>query len=242
MKCPNCNHEVKENDLYCKNCGNEIKKSEKSVVEFNNPNFKRKNSHPWLIVGITIFVLSVLFIGSILFAIKKSEEHPVETYDTTEQNNQNEQVDKREKKETSQVDFNGYTFTVPSDLKANATDSQLYIYGKNNEWVGVVMTQEGQYESLLAAKDQIKTLLSNQSGSEAYNIDNAITEEKQYGGKNFLITKNIKSGIYNLDISYGKADENTVYIISVTKSDGTELDEIDRNTIYSVVASGTKGV
>lgn len=242
MKCQNCNHEVKEKDLYCKNCGNEIKKTEKSVVEFNNPNFKRNNSHPWLIVGITIFVLSVLFIGSILLIIKYDEDHPTNTYDTTEQNNQNEQVDRREKKETNQVDFKGYTFTIPSDLEVNATDSQLYIYGKNNEWVGVVMTQEGKYETVLTAKDQIKALLSSQSGIEAYNIDDAITEEKQYGGKNFLIIKNIKEGIYNIDISCGKADENTIFVILVNKSDGTELDEIDRNTIYSVVASGTKGV
>ena len=242
MKCPNCNYEVKETDVYCKNCGNEIKAQEKSVVELNNQNYKRRNSHPWLIVGVTVFIIAVIFIGVILFFIKYDEEHPKETYDINEQNEQNKQIDKREKQQTSQVDFKGYTFTIPSELKANATDSQLYIYGKNNEWVGVVMTEEGKYETILAAKDQIKTLLSNQSGSENYDISNATTEEKQYGGKNFLITKNVKSGIYDLDISYGKADENTIYVISITKSDGSQLEETDRNTIYSIVASGTKGV
>ena len=245
MKCPNCNSEVNNEDVYCKNCGQEIKNEEKSVVELNNPNFRRRNSHPWLIVGITVFVLAVLFIGIIILTIKYDEEHPTETYKTNEQNTQNEQseqTDRREKQETSQVEFNGYTFTVPAELKANATDTQLFIYGKNNEWVGVVMTQPGQYNTLVAAKDQIKTLLSNQSGSENYDITNATTEEKQYGGKEFLITKDIKSGIYYLDISYGKADENTIYVISVTKSDGTQLEEADRNTIYSIVASGNKGV
>lgn len=236
MKCPNCYCEVKETDIYCKNCGQELKEVEKSIVEFNNTNYKRRNSHPWLIVGAIIFIMSATFIGIVLFFIKYDEEHPKETYDT------NEQIDKREKTQINQVDFKGYTFNIPSDLEANATDNQLFIYGKNNEWVGVVMLQEGKYETILTAKDQIKTILSNQSGSEAYDLTNSTTEEKQYGGKNFLITKNIKSGIYNLDISYGKADDNSLYVISLTKSDGTELEETDRNMIYSIIASANKGV
>lgn len=236
MKCPNCYCEVKETDIYCKNCGQELKREEKSVVEFKNPNYKRRNSHPWLIVGIVLFLMLATFVGIIIFSIKYDEEHPTETYKT------NQQTDKREKIQTNQVDFNGYIFNVPSDLKTNTTDNQLFIYGKNNDWVGVVMTQEAKYETIASAKDQIKTILSNQSGSEAYDMTSATTEELQYGGKEFIITKNIKSGIYYLDISYGKADEDTVYVISVTKSDGTELEEIDRNTIYSIIASANKGV
>ena len=104
------------------------------------------------------------------------------------------------------------------------------------------MTEEAKFETIVSAKDQIKTILSNQNGTEDYDMTNAVTEEKEYGGKEFIITKNIKSGIYYLDISYGKADENTVYVISVTKSDGTELEEADRNIIYSIVASANKGV
>lgn len=235
MKCPNCYCEVKETDLYCKNCGQELQREEKSVVQFNNPKYKRRNSHPWLIVGIVLFIMLAAFIGTIIFFIKYDEEHPVETY-------KEEQIDKREKTKTNQVDFNGYTFTVPSELKTNTTDNQLFIYGKNNEWVGVVMTQQAKYETIVSAKDQIKTILSNQSGSEAYDLTNSTTEEKEYGGKSFLVTKNIKSGIYYLDISYGKADENTIYVISLTKSDGTELEETDRNMIYSIIASANKDV
>lgn len=236
MKCPNCYCEIKETDIYCKNCGQEIKRNEKSVVEFNNQNYKRRNSHPWIIVGIVLFIMIAAFIGIIIFFIKYDEEHPTEQY------NKIEQKDKREKTQTSQIDFNGYTFAVPAELKANATDNQLFIYGKNNDWVGVVMTEEAKFETIVSAKDQIKTILSNQNETEDYDMTNAVTEEKEYGGKEFLITKNIKSGIYYLDISYGKADENTVYVISVTKSDGTELEETDRNMIYSIVASANKGV
>lgn len=94
MKCPNCNSEVNNEDVYCKNCGQEIKKEEKSVVEFNNPNFRRRNSHPWLIVGITVFILSILFIGIIILTIKYDEEHMTEINNTNEQS---EQIDKREK-------------------------------------------------------------------------------------------------------------------------------------------------
>ena len=69
MKCQNCYCEVKENDVYCKNCGQEIKKDEKSVVEFNNPKYKRRNSHPWIIVGIVLFIMLAAFIGIITFFI-----------------------------------------------------------------------------------------------------------------------------------------------------------------------------
>ncbi|MBR2708193.1 MAG: zinc ribbon domain-containing protein [Bacilli bacterium] len=236
MKCTNCYCEVKETDIYCKNCGQEIKREEKSVVEFSNPKFKRRNSHPWLIVGIIVFLMLAAFIGTIIFFIKYDEEHPTETYNT------NEQIDKRENKKTKQVKFNSYTFTVPSDLETSSTDDKLFIYGKNNIWVGVVMMQEGKYETILEAKDQIKTLLSNQSGAQNYDMTNAVTEEKDYNGKNFLITRNIKSGSYSLDVSYGKADENNIYVISVTKSDGTELEESERETMYSAVATGIKDV
>lgn len=236
MKCPNCYCEIKETDLYCKNCGQELETQEKSVVNFNNPKYKRRNSHPWLIVGITVFIMVAAFIGIIIYFIKYDEEHPVETYDT------NEKVDKRENKKIEPVKFNNYTFTVPSDLKTNTTDDKMFIYGKNNEWVGVVMMQEAKFETLLAAKDQIKTILSNQSSEENYDMTNATTEEKEYNGKQFIITKNIKSDPYYLDISYGKADENNVYVVSITKSDGTELNESEREIMYSVVATGIKDV
>ena len=237
MKCPNCYCEVKEKDIYCKNCGQELNIEEKSVVEFNNPKYKRRNSHPWLIVGIIVFLMLAAFIGVIIYFIKYDEEHPIEKYESTE-----EKVDRRENKKIEPVKFKDYTFTIPSDLKANATDDKLFIYGKNNAWVGVVMIQEAKYEAMLAAKDQIKTILSNQSETEKYDMTNAITEEKTYNGKEFIITKNIKSDSYSLDISYGKADENNIYVISITKSDGTELDESTRELMYSAVATGTKDV
>ena len=236
MKCPNCYCEVKENDVYCKNCGQELNNYEKSVVEFNNPKYKRRNSHPWIIVGTIVFLMLAAFIGVIIYFIKYDEEHPIEKYNT------NEKVDKRENKIIEPVKFNNYTFSVPGDLKTNGTDDKLFIYGKNNEWVGVVMIQEAKYETLLAAKDQIQTILSNQSDTENYDMTNAITEEKEYNGKQFLITKNIKSDSYSLDITYGKADENNVYVISITKSDGTELEESTREILYSAIATGTKDV
>ena len=102
------------------------------------------------------------------------------------------------------------------------------------------MTQEGDYNTLVTMKDQIKTALSAQEGAEDYDMSKAVTEEKEYGGKPFLITKNIGSGNYNLDISYGKADDNNIYIISITKSNGTELSESERAEMYGIVASGQK--
>lgn len=237
MKCPNCNCEIKETDLYCKNCGQELNKKSNIKIEIPNQNYKRRNSHPWLIVGILVFIILITFIGVITLAIKYDEEHPSETYEDTSEN----QIDRREKIKTEPIEFKNYIFKMPSEYTTSTTEDKLFVYGENNKWIAVLIEQEGKYNQILQAKDQIKTLLSNQSGSENYDMTEATTEEKEYGGKQFILTKNIKSGSYYLDVTYGKADENNIFVISITKSDGTQLLETERENIYSALATGTKG-
>ena len=53
----------------------------------------------------------------------------------------------------------------------------------SNELFSTIPPKEAKYETLLAAKDQIQTILSNQSDTEKYDMTNAITEEKEYNGK-----------------------------------------------------------
>ncbi len=238
MKCTNCGAEIKESENFCTNCGTAISEKVETLQteDLKAPVNQRKNSHAVLIA--VVFVLAVIAVIGILavLGLKSTETPTVDNQGSTESVNQDEE----KVAEPTAISFNGYTFTVPAECKASVSNNQLFVYGPGSTWVGVVMMQEGSYDTLVSMKDQIKTALSAQEGADAYDITNAITEEKEYGGKSFLITRNIKSGTYNLDISYGKADDNNIYVVSITKSNGTELAENERLEMYSIVASGQK--
>ncbi len=240
MKCANCGAEIKEGEKFCTKCGTAV--SEKAEVLQNNnlnePGSQRRKSHAGLIAGIFALVLIAIFSIIVVLGVKTDEEQPTNNEESSAESINNNEADKT--KQPTTTIFNGYTFTIPADCKASASGNQLFVYGPGSKWVGVVMMQEGSYDTLVTMKDQIKAALSAQEGAENYDMSNAITEEKTYGGKPFLITKNIKSGTYNLDISYGKADDNNIYVVSITKSNGTELTESERIEMYSVVASGQK--
>lgn len=236
MKCTNCGNDIKEGEKFCIKCG---KKIEENVEQLHNNNLnqfnnQRKKSHAGLIAG--IFALAIITIIAVIIVISFKSVDEIEKNPGDNPTTNEPQAEQKEK----YIEFNEYTFTVPADCTSSVSGNQLFVYGPGSKWVGVVMMQEGSYDTLVTMKDQIKTALSAQEEAKNYDLTNAITEEKTYGGKSFLITRNIKSESYSLDISYGKADENHIYIVSITKSDSTELTESERIKMYSIVASGNK--
>ena len=233
MKCEFCGSEVKNEEKFCKYCGKEINRNKQVSTNQNKISVQRRKSNAWLIVGIYIAVIIILIIGISMLNIKDSENIEEEKSIV-----ENKDIEKNETPTT--IEFKNYTFTIPSDIKASVSNDQLYIYGPNSEWIGVVMVQQAKYETLVYMKDQIKTALSAQESSENYDFTSAITEEKQYSGKSFLVTSNIVSSTYDLDIAYGKADDDNVYIISITKNNKTKITEEERKKIYSIISSGQK--
>lgn len=231
MKCSNCGADLKEGEKYCSKCGKEVKNNKGKGL-----NNQRRKSHAGLIAA--VFTLFIIAFISIVVVIGAKTDKKTPNYDNNDIENNSEKTDKNT--EPTTLEFKGYTFTIPSNVTASVSGEQLFVYGPGSKWVGVVMTQEGKYETLISMKDQIKTALSAQEGADSYNMDNAITEEKEYGGKPFLVTRNIGSATYDLDITYGKADDNNIYVISITKSDSTELTEAERTEMYTIVASGQK--
>ena len=228
MYCNKCGSEIKEDDRFCTNCGNAVKEENQTTE------IKQKKNNAGLIVG--IIILAVIAVLAVITTLDSKKENAGQT--PAEPANENTQTVPEQTPKT--VEFNGYTFTIPVNVTPSTSDDKLFIYGPQSKWVGVVMMQEGKYDTLVSMKDQIKTALSAQEGAEQYDMTAAVTEEKEYGGKPFLITRDIKSGNYSLDISYGKADDNNVYVISITKSDGTALTEAERAEMYTIVASGQK--
>ncbi|MBR3198419.1 MAG: zinc ribbon domain-containing protein [Bacilli bacterium] len=221
MKCNKCGSEIKGNDKFCTNCGEII---------------KQKKNDTGLIIGIIVLVVVALI--AILVTLNKKQTEPTPTNETQEA--QTKVTEETQVEEPKLIEFKGYKYSIPTNMTASVSGDKLFIYGPKSKWVGVVMTQAGSYDTLVSVKEQIKTALSAQEGAEKYDISNAVTEEKVYGGKPFLVTKNIISENYKLDISYGKADDNTIYVISVTENHGEELTETERTEMYSIVAGAEK--
>ena len=155
----------------------------------------------------------------------------------------NPETGQKVENKSTKVEFGGYEYQIPAGVTASVQGTKLFIYGPSNKWVACLLTQAGaSYDQLLSVKDQIKTSLANQpqAKTEGYNLSNAVTEEKEYGGKKFLITRDIATKTYNIDITYSAFEENSVYVISVTKSNGDKMTDQERTAAYSIVASAKK--
>lgn len=243
MKCPNCNVEINKGEKFCKNCGKKIsegKNSEEKVsvekITTTNPNFKRNNSHPWLIAGICVFLMLIGFIGIITMAVVSD----VQENDSKVEDLIDDIKDIRKKEEKKFVDFKNYTFTTPSNVTTSVSGDKLFMYGENNEWVAVVLTQAGKYDTIVSVQDQIKVLLANQDSS--YDLTSSTVMEKQYGNRNYLVINNIKKDGYLVEVAYSKADEDNLFIVSSSKTDGSELTESEKETIYNIVSTSVRGL
>lgn len=236
MKCPNCNEIVKEDEIFCKYCGKRIIKENNVTV---NPNFKRNDSKPWLIAIVFVAFIAIIVVGFIsatsFIVINDIKKEKTEVKDKVD-----EFEDKREKEKKLYVAFKGFTFTHSNKIKMNVSSDKLYIYGENNEWVAVVLIQEGKYETVTGAKDQIKTIIENQDAS--YDLTDSATIEKDYSGNKYLIIDNIKKDTHLYEIAYAKADENNLFIISSSRIDGTGITEKEREAIYNIISTGARGI
>ncbi len=195
----------------------------------------QKKQDPGLLIAIVILVI-VAFIA--IFVTVNHKEESKQPSSNTNETTENKKAETPKEPET--IEFAGYRYSIPANMTGSVSGDKLFIYGPKSKWVGVVLTQAGSYDTLVSVKDQIKTALAAQEGAENYDISNAVTEEKVYGGKPFLVTRNIGSDKYKLDISYGKADDNNIYVISVTENYGKELTEEERTEIYGIIAAAEK--
>lgn len=210
MKCPNCGYEMNSGDTFCSNCGTQITTSnaEKIIVNSN------KNKTPWgAIIGTIIAIIAVIGILAIV----------------------NESVNDN----TKTITYQNYEFTIPDSYSASISNDKLIVINKGNTLALAVIYQPGaDYSYVSHNKDSIKSILAEQesSQSQGYSFTNAVTEEKQYGNTNFIITKYISQGTTDIDISYAPANDG-VFVVSIAKTNSSITDN-ERDVLYSIVASG----
>ena len=233
MKCANCGTDVQSGEKYCPNCGQSLipgqKKSNNTLIVV------------LVVVGV-MFLLGIVAVAGfsgLYFAGSKHIQSTVEENMQSNSANNNESTTQEEK--TTTIESNGYRFTIPSYATASLSDQKILVTLHGGKSVLAIIVQSGtQYDTLLSMKDQIKSLLAAQEGAQNYDMSKAVTEEKTYNGMPFLVTRDISDGNFLLDIAYGKAGDNVLFIASVTNSDGSALSESERAEAYGIVASGTK--
>ena len=231
MKCPKCGSEINEGSFFCSSCGMQIDKPQDNASNQSNG----KKTPVGLIV---IVIILALIIISVFVGISMSKEEDKKENKTNQEQTVEKEDKKEDKEDTKTVTYSNYTFEVPEHYIATPSDSQLLILNADNSLAEAVIYQTGTtYSTLSSMKDQIVDLLKAQesSQSQGYDFTNAVTKEKTYGGKQFLITSGIKQGTIDLDITYAEADDG-VFIISIAKTDGN-IEDSERDELYSIIST-----
>ena len=185
-----------------------------------------------------IIVAVVAFVVAFIIGFSMTSNNKADNKNTNNNSNESTTSESVESVSTKDFEYKGYTFTIPSHSKASDSGNNMLITAHDGKYVIAVIVQDGKYSTMVARKDQLQDLLKAQESGKDYDMSNAVTEEKTYGQMPFLIVRDISNGEFILDVGYGKADENNLFVVSVTKSDGTKLTDSERQELYEIVATG----
>ena len=205
--------------------------------QYPNYGMNNKKSPVPIIIAAIVGVILIIGIFAAIMFLKVEDNSQTET-NTVEENNDNKnKVEEPKEEETKTVEYEGFTFTIPSDFAATPSTSQLLITSGINLASAIIYQSGTTYDTLSSMKDQVISVLEAQeaSDSQGYDFSNAVTEEKTYDGTRFLITKGIKQGDIDLDMTYAETKDG-VFVVSIAKTNG-DIEEEDRDTFYSIVAS-----
>ena len=205
--------------------------------QYPNYGMNNKKSPVPIIIAAIVGVILIIGIFAAIMFLKVEDNTQTET-NTVEENNDNKnKVEEPKEEETKTVEYEGFTFTIPSDFAATPSTSQLLITSGINLASAIIYQSGTTYDTLSSMKDQVISVLEAQeaSDSQGYDFSNAVTEEKTYDGTRFLITKGIKQGDIDLDMTYAETKDG-VFVVSIAKTNG-DIEEEDRDTFYSIVAS-----
>ena len=105
------------------------------------------------------------------------------------------------------VNYNGFTFKIPTDLVYQAEKNMLLLGDEEDTWIIMIQIAEGSFEKLVSNKGNLQSVIQ-QKGNKA-----SAAEEKTIGGMKFVTIEVSQSG-QNTLIAYSKA--NSMYTFAIT--------------------------
>lgn len=127
------------------------------------------------------------------------------------------------------ITFKGYVFQVPTNYTAQTKTSQLQLIGKNNIDVAAINIQAGNFDSIKASKETIKTYMTN----AGYTVNNI--QINTYGGVEFVTAEVNQSG-RNMILGYAKLNASTIFMV-VTASTNNVLNYNVLNEVAPMITT-----
>ena len=259
MNCQKCGNPIKEGSQFCTNCGAKVNdaptgemNNQAGATPFpmpnNNPapmptpqpaptpgpapmnntpsyptmnnNSSSNNGILYAIIGILVIALIGVAVFFIFFKKDNSSSSSTSNGGTVAQS-------------TYAVSYSGFTFNVPTDLKAQATSEALIITNSTETAAAMIKNiGQGNYSLLVANKASIPAVYQQQGGI----VKNV--EEKTYSGKSYLqfeLTVNGETGL----VAYAENSSN-IFVIAIQNTSNT-LDTEFLKEIAPVINNATYG-
>lgn len=231
MNCPKCGILLGEGDKFCKNCGASVASVEQQPVNSINPavpqpvstqpvntlsqpkpayngyygapNANNANSsNKILLIIIGLLVVAIIVAGVIVIP-KLTEKTPVPTNSNTNQGTNTVTPVSTGTK----VDYEGYTFEVPSDVKYEIYQGSLLL-SDDSTWLVELAFSDGNFDLFKTKLTEIQQEFQNR-GITAKNLT-----VKTYGGTEML-TVELYQGGENMLMCYAKLTSSKTIVFAV---------------------------
>lgn len=182
---------------------------------YNQP--KKNNNLKYILIGVGVVIIVAIITLVLVFAFSsKDNNKKTDTDDTVVNNN----VDNNDNNSNYTVNYNGFTFKIPTNLVYETGAKALLLSNEEGTWVTSIEVLEGSYNQILSQKNQLQSIYQQQG----YTASQAV--EKNIGGMAF-ITLEISAGGTNALLGIAKA--NSMYFF------GTTVYNIDNEFDYDVL-------
>lgn len=190
---------------------------------YGNPtnNGKKNNSVVFIIIGIAVAL--VVCVGIIIYSnMKNNNDNTRSNSNVTSNSNSNVPTG-------NAITFKGYVFQVPTNYTAQTKTNQLQLIGKNNIDVAAINIQAGNFDSIKASKETIKSYMTN----AGYTVNNI--QINTYGGVEFVTAEVNQSG-RNMILGYAKLNASTIFMV-VTASTNNVLNYNVLNEVAPMITT-----
>lgn len=217
MNCHKCGTLLKGTEQFCRNCGTRVNTNYE--MNLNNQNYnmnyiKYNNKQgltklKYFLIGF-FSAISLLFFLLVIFVIIDYDDNELS------ENNKNTIIpnDFKEDNKNYKIEYQGFTFNIPSNLLYKIEDDNLYISDLKETWGAYISVGEGSYLKLLNNKDNLPVFYQEQGFTTSEAIERMIDNT-------YFITMEFAYDKYNGIIAYTKASDNYIFGLTVYSYDNS---------------------